>query len=117
DVFTGAERAHAQGRIHGGADSALPLYARVLALEPAHPGALRGREDALGELLAQAREALRAGDIDHAVDLVATARGYDPAHVDLTDTVARLMEESGLDGDGVARLLAGDATRGPGAGA
>ena len=114
-IFARAEEAHAQGRLDGSADSALPLYARVLALEPAHPGALRGREDALGELLAQAREALRAGDIDHAVRLVATARGYDPAHIDLTDTVARLMEESGLDGEGVARLLAGEAAGGTGA--
>ena len=114
-IFARAEEAHAQGRLDGSADSALPLYARVLALEPAHPAALRGREDALGELLAQAREALRAGDIDHAVRLVATARGYDPAHIDLTDTVARLMEESGLDGEGVARLLAGEAAGGTGA--
>jgi len=104
-MFARAELAHAQGRLEDGAGSALPLYARVLALEPAHPGALRGREDALGELLAQAREALRAGDVGHAVGLVATVRSYDAAHIDLPDTVARLMEESGLDGDGVVRLL------------
>ena len=109
DIQARAERAHAQGRLDDGAGAALPLYARVLELEPAHAGALRGREDALGELLAQARESLRAGDIDHAVHLVATARGYDPAHIDLTDTVARLMEETGLDGEGVERLLAGGA--------
>lgn len=115
-IFARAGQAHAQGRLQDGADAALPLYARLLALEPAHPGALRGREDALGELLAQAREALRAGDIQQAVDLVATARHYDPAHIDLTDTVARLMEESGLDGEGVARLLAGDAAVGRPAG-
>src|SRR5690606_32826853 len=107
--------AHAQGRLDDGAGSALPLYARVLALEPAHAGALRGREDALGELLAQAREALRAGDIGYAVRLVVTVRSYDAAHIDLTDTVARLTEESGLDSDGVARLLAGEATGRPGA--
>lgn len=112
-----AERAHAQGRLDDGAGAALPLYARVLELEPAHAGALRGREDALGELLAQARESLRAGDADHAVRLVATARDYDPAHVDLTDTVARLMEETGLDGEGVERLLAGGAPVHAGGGA
>ncbi|GGK00024.1 hypothetical protein GCM10011394_06540 [Luteimonas terricola] len=116
-MFARAELAHARGRLDDGPGSALPLYARVLALEPAHAGALRGREDALGELLAQAREALRAGDVGHAVRLVATVRGYDPAHIDLPDTVARLMEESGLDGDGVARLLAGEAIGLPGAGA
>ena len=117
-IFARAGQAHAEGRLQAGADAALPLYARVLALAPTHPGALRGREDALGELLAQAREALRAGDIEQAVVLVATAQRYDPAHIDLTDTVARLMEESGLDGEGVARLLAGDpvATGSPGGG-
>src|SRR5690606_6501362 len=113
-MFARAEIAHAQGRLEDGAGSALPLYARVLALEPAHAGALRGREDALGELLAQAREALRAGDVDHAVGLVATVRGYDAAHIDLPDTVARLIEESGLDGDGVVRLLADGAEGLPG---
>src|SRR5690606_30639075 len=57
-LFAHAEDAHAQGRLDGGVGSALPLYAHVLALEPTHAGALRGREDALAELLAQAREAL-----------------------------------------------------------
>ncbi|MGY1459733.1 MULTISPECIES: hypothetical protein [unclassified Luteimonas] len=115
-MFARAELAHAQGRLDDGTASALPLYARVLALEPAHAGALRGREDALGELLAQAREALRAGDVEHAVRLVATVRDYDPAHMDMTDTVARLTEESGLDSDGVARLLAGEVAVRPGVG-
>lgn len=107
-LFAHAEDAHAQGRLDGGVGSALPLYAHVLALEPTHPGALRGREDALAELLAQAREALRAGDVVDAARLVATVRTYDPGHVDLPDTLARLMEEARLDDEGLARLLAGE---------
>lgn len=107
-LFAHAEEAHAAGRLDGGVGSALPLYAHVLALEPTHPGALRGREDALAELLAQAREALRAGDVAEAGRLVGTVRTYDPGHVDLPDTLARLMEEARLDSDGLARLLAGD---------
>ncbi|MBJ6980155.1 MULTISPECIES: hypothetical protein [unclassified Luteimonas] len=107
-LFAHAEDAHAQGRLDGGVGSALPLYAHVLALEPAHAGALRGREDALAELLAQAREALRAGDVVDAARLVATVRTYDPGHVDLPDTLARLMEEARLDDEGLARLLAGE---------
>ncbi|WP_243708150.1 hypothetical protein [Luteimonas arsenica] len=116
-LFAHAEEAHAQGLIEGGVGSALPLYAHVLALEPAHAGALRGREDALAELLAQAREALRAGDTGEAARLVAIVRTYDPVHVDLPDTLARLMEETRLDAEGLARLLAGEAGRQAEAGA
>ncbi|MGY0613383.1 hypothetical protein [Luteimonas sp. A501] len=94
-LFAHATQVHAQGRLDAGGGSALPLYARVLALQPGHAGALRGREDALAELLAQARESLRAGDVDEAVRLLATVREYDPVHVDLADTQARLMEETG----------------------
>ena len=108
EAFDQAGRAHAEGRLDGAPGAALPLYARVLALEPAHPGALRGREDALAELLAQAREALRVGDVDEAVRLVATVRAYDGGHVDLPDTLARLMEESGLDAGALSRRLAGE---------
>lgn len=108
-LFAHAAQVHAQGRLDDAGGSALPLYARVLALQPGHAGALRGREDALAELLAQARESLRAGDVDEAVRLVATVREYDPVHVDLADTQARLMEETGLDGEGIARVLAGEA--------
>ncbi len=109
-VYARAERAHAQGRLDGGAEDALPLYMRVLALDPAHAGALRGREDALAEVLAQARESLRAGDVGEAARLVARARAYDPGHVDLPDTLARLTEEGGAEGDRIARLLKGEAS-------
>ena len=44
-----------------------------------------------------------------AARLVATVRTYDPGHVDLPDTLARLMEEARLDDEGLARLLAGEA--------
>ena len=45
-------------RLHGADDAALPLYARVLALQPKHLHALEGRDDALSALLRQARTAL-----------------------------------------------------------
>lgn len=88
-----AAQAHAAGRLDGGEDAALPLYARVLALVPDHAEALRGRDDALAALLAQAREDLRGGDLQAAAAAIAAARAYDAGHVDLPDTEARLVEE------------------------
>lgn len=72
---------------------ALPLYQRVLALQPGHAQALRGREDSLSAVLEQAREHMRAGHLQEAAGLIAVAREYDPGHVDLPDTEARFTEE------------------------
>jgi hypothetical protein len=88
-----ADAALAQGLLDGDEASALALYARVLALQPAHAQALRGREDALGILLEQGRERLRRGELAAAAAAIASARRYDPGHVDLPDTQARLTEE------------------------
>lgn len=93
DLLAHAESAHAAGRLDGDPAAALPLYARVLALQPRHAEALRGREDAIGALLDAAREALRGGDVAAAANAVAIARRYDAGHVDLPDTQARLTEE------------------------
>lgn len=89
-----AAQARAAGRFEGGDDAALPLYRRVLALEPGRLDALQGREDALTVVLEQARAALRQGDLAGAATLVDTARRYDGGHVDLPDTLARLTEET-----------------------
>jgi tetratricopeptide (TPR) repeat protein len=88
-----AETAREQRRFDGGDDAALPLYARILALQPRHAEALRGREDAIGALLEEARERLRQGGLDSATRAIAIATRYDPGHVDLPDTQARLTEE------------------------
>lgn len=88
-----AGQALAAGRLDGDEDAALPLYARVLALQPGRAEALRGREDALSALLEQARAQLRGGDIPAAAAAIATVRRYDAGHVDLPDTQARLTEE------------------------
>ncbi|NLB57131.1 MAG: hypothetical protein GX805_01435, partial [Gammaproteobacteria bacterium] len=58
-----AEQAYRDGRLHGANDAALPLYRRILRLDPAHLGALRGRDDAVAELLQQARSLLRNGEL------------------------------------------------------
>ncbi|WP_158238325.1 hypothetical protein [Luteimonas rhizosphaerae] len=88
-----AQQAQAAGRLDGDEDAALPLYRRILALQPGNGDALRGREDALGMLLDQARAGLRGGGLREAADRIAIVRGYDPGHVDLPDTEARLTEE------------------------
>lgn len=88
-----AESARKAGRLAGADDAALPLYQRVLALQPEDKTALEGREDALSDLLQAARAQLSTGDLAAAVAAIATARGFDPGHVDLPQTEARLNEE------------------------
>lgn len=85
-----AQQAQIAGHLDGDADAALPLYSRLLALQPNHTAALEGREDALTDLLQQAKAALAAGELQRGAALVAAARSYDPGHVDLPDVQARL---------------------------
>ena len=85
-----AEAALQAGRLDGTADSALPLFQQVLALDPNHLRALEGREDALSELLKQARAEAASGEVARAAPLVRQARGFDPGHVDLPATEAAL---------------------------
>lgn len=85
-----AEAARIAHRLDGGADAALPSYARILALQPDNTAALEGREDALADLLQQARQALDAGDLVRGAALVSVAQGYDPGHVDLPAAQALL---------------------------
>lgn len=99
-----ANAAAAAGRLVEGDNAALPLYKRVLALQPENKTALEGREDALGTLLQQTRAQLREGKLAEAVAGIAIAREYDPGHVDLPDTEARLNEEL----DNVRRRAGGD---------
>lgn len=88
-----ADQAYREGRLHGSEDAALPLYRRILRLDPAHLGALRGRDDSVAELLQEARSALRGGDLAGAAAAIAVAREFDPGHMDLPDTEARMTEE------------------------
>ncbi len=98
-----AEAARIAGKLVGDG-AALPLYQRILALQPENNAALEGREDALGELLQQARTQLRSGELAQATASIELARNYDPGHVDLPDTQARLNEEL----DDVRRQAAND---------
>src|SRR3546814_3004342 len=62
------------GQLTGDDKAALPLYQRILALQPENTGALEGREDALGELLQQARAQLRARSEEHTSELQSLMR-------------------------------------------
>ncbi len=92
DLLRAADAARAAGRLEGGADAALPLYRRILDLQPSHLAALEGREDALTSRLQQAREALDRGDLAAAAAGIAVAMAYDAGHGDLPETQAALVQ-------------------------
>lgn len=85
-----AEAALQAKRLDGSDDSALPLFQQALALAPNHLRALEGREDALSDLLQQARAAAARGDVAQAATLVQRARAFDAGHVDLPASEAAL---------------------------
>lgn len=89
-----ARAARAGGRLDGAADTALPLYQRVLALQPNNIAALEGREDTLADLLQQAQQALRSDDLALAGALVRRVRAVDPGHVDLPAARAALARHT-----------------------
>ncbi len=89
-MLLAAQRAAEADRLLEGEDAALPLYRRVLALQPDRLEALEGREDALSDVLQQARRALGHGDMALAAGLVAQARDFDAGHVDLPQAQAEL---------------------------
>ena len=85
-----AARARRAGLLDGDERAALPLYRRVLELQPKRTEALEGREDALSELLQRAHESITRGELASAVAMVAQAREYDSGHIGLPDARAAL---------------------------
>ncbi|MEO6366309.1 MAG: hypothetical protein ABIO38_09735 [Luteimonas sp.] len=83
--------AHRAGRLDGGDAAALPLYQRVIALEPAHERALEGREDALADLLQHAGTLLQQHHLAEAAAMVQAVRQYDAGHVGLPEAQAQLV--------------------------
>ncbi len=96
DLLVRAATARKAHRLEGSEDAALPLYRRVLSLEPDRIEALEGREDALTELLQQAQQALQRDDMVEAARLIAVAHDEDPGHADLPDAQARMAKALGL---------------------
>lgn len=91
-MLRAADAARAAGRLDDGADAALPLYRRILELQPQHLKALEGREDALGILLEDARSALKRGELAAGGAAIATVQRYDRGHADLPDAQALLAQ-------------------------
>jgi hypothetical protein len=89
-LLAAASRAHADEKLWGDDGAALPLYQRVLALQPTRIEALEGREDALSDLLQEAGGQLRRGELGEAARRIAAARTFDPGHVDLPQAEAAL---------------------------
>ncbi|MEO5566245.1 MAG: hypothetical protein ABIR05_06270 [Luteimonas sp.] len=118
ELLARAAAARSQHRLDGADDAALPLYQRVLSLRPRMLEALEGREDAIAELLQQARTALARGDVAEAAAIAAAARAYDRGHADLPRVEAalaaacdaQLRQEDAADGvaGGVQGKILGD---------
>ena len=87
-----ASMASAAHRLDGSPDAALPIYQRVLAMQPDRVEALEGREDALSDLLQDARVALQRGDLVEGARLVSVARTYDAGHAELPEVEGRLSQ-------------------------
>ncbi len=92
DLLRAADAARLAGRLDGAADAALPLYRRILDLQPQHLKALEGREDALATVLQSARAALKRGELANGAAGIATVQDYDRGHADLPDAQALLAK-------------------------
>lgn len=89
ELLRQAAAARAAGKLDG-EGGALPLYQRVLELEPASTEALEGREDTLSDLLQQARARLTAGNLVAAALIVRGVQAADAGHVELPEMLAEL---------------------------
>jgi len=74
----------------------LPLFQRILALQPDNLPALEGREDALSDLLLQARTLAGRGELAEAAAILRRARQFDAGHADLPaseEALARAVDQ------------------------
>jgi len=85
-----AEAAQAQGRLDDGEDSALPLYQRVLAIQPDRMQALEGRDEVLADLLMQANRAVEDDRLLVAAKGLQRVEHYDAGHAELPAAKALL---------------------------
>ena len=91
-----ARNAFAAARLDDGDNSALPLFQRILLLQPDNLPALEGREDALSDLLLQARGKAARGELAAAAAILQRARQFDAGHADLPasqEALAQALEQ------------------------
>jgi hypothetical protein len=100
-----AGAARRAGRLDDGDDAALPLYQRVLALQPERTEALEGREDALSDLLQRATAMIARGELAPAAATIAKAKEYDAGHIGLPDAQAALGRAVDARRDAATRAL------------
>lgn len=93
-VLKQAAQARAAGHLDDGENAALPLYQRVLALQPDRVEALEGREDTLADLLQQARQALAHGDLLAGAVRIRRVQAADAGHGELPDALAELARRA-----------------------
>ena len=106
-VLAQADAALAAGQLDQGEAGALPLYQRVLAMQPRNQRAVEGREDALTALLQPAAAALQSADIETLADLVRRAQQFDGGHVALPELRAGLSRLQASQLRRLQRLVAG----------
>ena len=104
-----ADAALEAGRLDGADDAALPLFQRVVLLQPRNEAALEGREDALADLLAPVPAALERGDIAGAADLIRRAERFDTGHAALPPLRAELGRAIERENRRIDRLIGSDA--------
>ncbi len=92
ELLARAASAREAGRLDQDEASALPLYQRVLAMQPRNQHAVEGREDALTDLLQPAQAALDRGDVQAVAGLLQRARRFDSGHVELPALQAGLAQ-------------------------
>lgn len=92
ELLARASAARDAGRLDQDEASALPLYQRVLAVQPRNQRAVEGREDALTDLLLPAQAALDRGDVLAVAGLLQRARRFDAGHVELPGLQAGLAQ-------------------------
>ncbi|MBF6025654.1 hypothetical protein [Lysobacter niastensis] len=94
ELLARAAQARRDGRLEGDANAALPLYQRVLTLQPDQIQALEGREDTLADLLQSARQMLTRGELAAAAAQIHRVQAADPGHVELPDALADLARQA-----------------------
>ncbi len=92
NVLDAARAAADRGVLDGSGDSAVALYRKALALEPANAIAGAGLRAVLESLLGQARERIDAADFEAASSVIERVAAIDPAHLGLPEARAALAK-------------------------